>query len=114
MSRITFKEFLAEVEWQDLQAHRDLVKTAQTQQAAAAERRAGKDQFRKSAAATFPNKGDIIRTKAGDHVFAGSDKQNVYIQTKAGQKPQSFPHGAFGFKAIGEENGKTVYQVIEK
>jgi len=110
MNKLSFKQFLTEVDWQDFQAHRGLVKTAQANQ----ERQAGAEQFRKSAAQTFPNRGDIVRTSAGDHVFAGSDKQNVYIQTQAGGKLQSFPQGAFGFKAMGEENGRMVYQVVNK
>ena len=106
MSKITFKEFLTEVDVGQLgQAKARAAEQSWAQQAAQPAQQP--NQFTQATQSTFPNQGDIIRTKTGDHIFNGADRQNVYIAPEQGGKPQAFPQGSLAFKAIGQEGGKT-------
>jgi len=104
-------QFLTEVDVGDLQ----LAQQQRQKEEIDSENARSQDLFKKEQRSAFPSKGDVIVTKQGNYIFAGADRENVYIQ-KAGQKPQSFPQGAFGFKATGQQSkaGKPIYNIIKK
>lgn len=109
MNKITFKEYLIEVDVGDLQ----LAKQAAEKQAIDAEQARGRDQFKKEMGGSSPSQGDVIQTTGGYFIVTKMSTQGIHVQQAGGNKTATIPHGT-KFKSIGKApSGKPAFQIIK-
>lgn len=106
MNKLTFKQFLMEVDVGDLQ----LAQQKREQMAAQAQREQGKDVFKKEMAGMTPVRGDVIQARAGKFQVTNVDRNGIQVKQLGGAKTAVLPHGT-KFRQSGESTaaGKPIF-----
>ena len=99
MKKITFKEFLIEVDTGDL----ELAKQHQQKQAAQQEWKSNpfKDKMQQAAS---PEQGDIIQANGKNYMILKMSREGYHVKQAGGDHTAVIPHGA-KFKAAGQGIG---------
>ncbi len=102
MTKMTFMQFLTEVDVGDLQ----LAQQQRQKQTVDAERSAGKDVFKKEMTGTTPVKDDVIQTSKGFYRVIDLGTKGITVQQprSVGGKTQVIQHGT-NFKNTGKKTG---------
>lgn len=108
MRKMTFRDFLMEVDVGDLQ----LAKQATDKQSADAENIRSRDQFKNEMAAS-PSQGDVIQTRNGMFIVSKMSPQGIHVQQAGGNKTATIPQGT-KFKSVGKApGGKPMFQIVK-
>jgi len=107
MSKLSFKQFLIEVDVGDLQ----LTKQAREQDMANAADAQARGGFKEKMTAASPSQGDVIQTKTGMFIVAKMSPDGILVQQAGGQKTAMLPHGT-KFKPAGKApSGKPMFVI---
>lgn len=108
MSKLTFKEFLMEVDVGDLQ----LAKQAQQREIEQKEKIAGQQQFKKKMSSSSPSPGDVIQARNGKYFVVKNSLKGIHVKQVSGDKRGIIPHGT-KFKQSGTTpGGKPIYVIV--
>lgn len=110
MSKVTFKEFLAE--YKADAGSLALQRQVDQRQADAKARTQTRDEYRQTMKGKTPEKGNLIRGKTGYFVVDGISTKGVHVRQLGGDKKEyTLPHGQFKFASIQDEQypRKTVF-----
>ncbi len=107
--KLTFKEFLMEVDAVDLELARDL----NDRNVAAAQDKSSRNDFSNQMKNSSPSKGNIIVDKNGQNYrVLGSDMKGIHVVQSGGKSTNVFPHGT-KYKLVGKnEVGVTFFKEI--
>jgi len=110
MDKLTFKQFLTEIDVGDLQ----LAQQKRDQQAEIAHREQGKDIFKQKMAGTSPVRGDVIQSKSGKFQVTNVDRNGIQIKQLGGKETAVLPHGT-KFRQSGQSTvaGKPIFVMTQ-
>jgi len=109
MSKMTFKQFLTEVDVGDLQ----LAQQAREKEQAAASQQQAQGAFKSQVTADSPSQGDVIKAQAGNFIVTAMDMNGIHLKQLGGKRTAVLPHGT-KFKATGQntQGGKPIFTLI--
>lgn len=110
MPKMTFKQFLTEVDVGDLQ----LARQHREKEAAQAEEQRAAGAFKEKMGTDSPNQGDIIQTQSGKFMVAGMNMKGIHLKELGGERTAILPHGS-KFKATDKNTqaGRSIFNLVQ-
>jgi len=109
MDKMTFKQYLIELDVGDL----ELARQKRDQQVAAAGDQRARDQFGQQMTSNNPSEGDIIQSNGKRYVVTDMLRDGIHVRQLGGERtPDVIQHGT-KFKPVGKmPSGKPVFEII--